>query len=132
MATTKRETTSRPRSARAATAQIIEDAYRPIDDAVVLKYPILGALMNIATVAVGVYSAIHIAAYIGVAALIMSGSAFLGMLVALLASLVGIIQALQAGAYIGRYMSTGQFTVDWHNAKSTVRGWFTRKEVSHV
>jgi len=133
MATTKRESTSaRPRAARTAAAQAVQDAYVPFEDCTVLKHPVLGAICNLATVAVGVYGAIHLAAYIGVATLIMSGSTFLAMLVAIVATLVGMIQALQAGAYIGRYISTGQFNVDYARAKSTVIGWFSRKEAQHV
>ena len=128
MATTvniKRETAH----TKTKTARGIEDMF---DDGEKIKHPILGAIVNIVSSAFGVYAGIQFGAYIGVVAATMSGSTFIGMLLAFIACLLSSLQALRFSAAVGKYVSTGAFEDDYQRAKSWVKGLFGSKEIQHV
>lgn len=134
---TKREA---PRSAKTRTARAVED-FVDVEakfaeahiEACRAEHPLAGAVVNLITSAVGIYAGVQASAYIGFAALVMTGSAFLGMLIAFIACVVSMIQALRAGAAAGKYISTGQFEHDYQRAKGWVKGLFTKQpEIQNV
>lgn len=88
-----------------------------------IKYPFAGVLVNLVTSAFGIYAGMHTAAWIGVAALLVTGSTFLGMLTAFIAGFIFAIQSLRAGAYVGKYVATGEFEEHYQQA----RGWISDK-----
>jgi hypothetical protein len=130
--------TCAPRTRKTAVAQAIApEDYVPFLDAEVLKHPVIGAVANLAMSALGIYSGMLLAVYLGTAAMLLSGSALLGLLITFFVGFIGVLQALRAGAWISRYMATGQFEVDYARAKHTVRSWIQRldrneMEVQHV
>ena len=89
----------------------------------VLKYPLAGAVVNLDVTRFGVYGGDVTAAWLGLGALILSGSGFLSMVIAIVSGLVFAIHAFRAGAAAGKYVATGQFEDDYQRAKS----WLSSK-----
>lgn len=89
-------------------------------EALAIKYPWLGTIANLSVFALGAYSGVQVAMWLGLLATVMTTSAFLGGLITFLIALVSIIQSLRAGAAVGRYVSTGQFEEDYQDAKAWV------------
>jgi hypothetical protein len=89
----------------------------------VLKYPIAGAIVNVVTTCLGFYAGMHVAAWIGIAAILTTGSAFLGMVIAFIGGFIAVIQALRMGAVAGSYIATGKFEDDYQS----VKGWLTKR-----
>lgn len=96
-------------------------------EALNVKYPWLGTIVNLTTFALGAYTGVQVAMWLGLAVTIFTTSTFLGGLITFIAALIAIVQSLRAGAVAGRYVSTGQFENDYQSAKSTVLGWFKRE-----
>ena len=127
MATRSTKSTAKP----AATARVIDDAEVKAEEtfsayasmfgeALAIKYPWLGTIANLSVFALGAYSGVQVAMWLGLLATVMTTSAFLGGLITFLIALVSIIQSLRAGAAVGRYVSTGQFEEDYQDAKAWV------------
>lgn len=98
-------------------------------EAFAIKYPWLGVIVNLSVFALGAYSGVQVAMWLGLMVTVMTTSAFLGGLVTFLVALTTIIQSLRAGAAVGRYVSTGQFEDDYQSAKDWVSSklsWFGR------
>lgn len=91
-------------------------------EALAIKYPWLGTIVNLSVFALGAYSGVQVAMWLGLLATVMTTSAFLGGLITFLVALVSIIQSLRAGAAVGRYVSTGAFEEDYQSAKTWVSG----------
>jgi len=99
------------------------------NEALAIKYPWLGTIANLSVFALGAYSGVQVAMWLGLLATVMTTSAFLGGLITFLVALVSIIQSLRAGAAVGRYVSTGAFEEDYQSAKTWVSSklsWFGR------
>lgn len=89
----------------------------------VLRYPLAGALTNVITSAFGIYGGIVTAAWIGLGALLLTGSGFISFLITIVTAFVLAIEALRFGAVAGKYVATGQFEDDYQRAK----GWLASK-----
>jgi hypothetical protein len=89
----------------------------------VLKYPVAGAIVNIVTTCLGFYAGLQVAAWVGVAALLMTGSMFIGMLVGFIGAFFAAVQALRMGAAVGSYIATGKFEDHYQSAK----GWLAER-----
>lgn len=136
MATRTNKSTAKP----AATARVVDDAEIKSEEtfsayasmfgeALAIKYPWLGTIANLSVFALGAYSGVQVAMWLGLLATVMTTSAFLGGLITFLVALVSIIQSLRAGAAVGRYVSTGAFEEDYQSAKTWVSSklsWFGR------
>lgn len=90
------------------------------NEALAIKYPWLGTIVNLTTFAFGAYSGVQVAMWLGLMTTVLTTSAFLGGLITFLIALISIIQSLRAGAVVGRYVSTGQFEEDYQDAKAWV------------
>lgn len=143
MATRTNKSTAESNRARAQakpTARVIDDAEikaeetfsaysQMFGEALAIKYPWLGTIANLSVFALGAYSGVQVAMWLGLLATVMTTSAFLGGLITFLVALISIIQSLRAGAAVGRYVSTGQFEEDYQSAKTWVSSklsWFGR------
>lgn len=89
-------------------------------DALAIKYPWLGVIVNLSVFAFGAYTGVQVAMWLGLMATVLTTSAFLGGLITFIVALISIVQSLRAGAAVGRYVSTGQFEDDYQSAKTWV------------
>lgn len=132
MATRSNKSATKPATKPAATVYVddaeikVEESYgaysQMFNEALAIKYPWLGTIANLSVFALGAYSGVQVAMWLGLLATVMTTSAFLGGLITFLVALVSIIQSLRAGAAVGRYVSTGQFEEDYQLAKTWVSG----------
>lgn len=90
------------------------------NEALAIKYPWAGTIVNLATFAFGAYTGVQVAMWLGLMTTVLTTSAFLGGLITFLVALISIIQSLRAGAAVGRYVSTGAFEEDYQSAKNWV------------
>ena len=90
------------------------------------RYPIAGFVMNLVVCAIGGYAAGYFATYVGVASVVMSGIAFIGICAYVLAMVIGFVATMRAGAVVGKYIAYGQFEDDYQAAK----GWVCEKASS--
>ncbi len=89
----------------------------------VLRYPLAGALTNVVASVFGIYGAVVTAAWIGLGALLLTGSGFVSFLITIVTAFVLAIEALRFGAVAGKYVATGKFEDDYQRA----RGWLASK-----
>lgn len=101
-------------------------------DLITVKYPIVGAIVNLLVTGTSLYTTWQFTSYIVVAATMMTGSGFLAFLLGMIAGIISIVYSLRAGAIAGRWIATGQFETDFQSAKTTVVGWFKKDEAAHV
>lgn len=83
-----------------------------------MQHPWAGIIANLVVSVLGVYSACSVAAYIGIAAAVMTTSAFFGFVITFIAGFILIVQALRAGSVVGSYVATGKFETDYQRAKA--------------
>lgn len=110
--------------------------FREILEDMVVPYPLWGAVTNIAVSAFGVYGAIQVATWLGVGALLFTGSTFIAMTIALLAAFVLCLDALRIGSICARYVATGKFESDYQRSKAWLSdkfsSWMPSKGEAHA
>lgn len=87
-----------------------------------------GTVAQIVVSALGSISAIQFSGYIALGVLMLSGSSFLSMLIAILVAVAGIVAALYAGSKVGVYVCSGGVERDLGRAKNFITGFFKKVE----
>lgn len=87
---------------------------------------LIANIAGLTTAGIGGYAGGYFAGTLAVAAILLTGSAFLGYAVLILGIVVAVVAAMEAGMRTTRYIALREIDKDWNNAKSTVRGWFKR------
>jgi len=88
------------------------------------KKTIIGGLAALATYALGTASGIYVAAYAGTAVMMLTGVAFIALVVELFVILLALLATAQAAAYVTAWV-TGDKPAQ---LKAKVKGWFSRKD----
>lgn len=89
---------------------------------------IAGTVVQLITAVLGGYSAIQFSGYVALGVLMLSGSSFLSMLIAIIAAAIGIVAALFAASRAGAYVATGGVERDLKRVGNFFAGFFKKSE----